>query len=728
VKFRFNILVCVLLQGSVSASWAGQPVDAASPAQVLVVGNQTDIAARRDFVAGKIIIGRKRIEESGVRTVEDLLRREPAVTVRDGRIGLLNMPGYTQVLVDGHPPEGGRTPSQLDLVHVEKIEIIKSSVAEYGPYGIAGTINIVTRKMGRKTETRMTAGLARNGGKPGTSASLSHNQSREGSLLRYSVQLSADESNTSEQSVVRQTTFSPLLAELEQSRAVIRSENRVPMLIVGGNLTWQAGADETIVVSPDGFRMGGGSKHAELRHWAGGTTLDASQQSRSRLSMYALPVKWTFKPDKKSQVEMSFRVHRADLMTAVERTDRGSSQERIVRESSEHSKARSSRLELIYKKKLNSGHDVKVGVSVSRNRQDVVYDYLIDGTSDDALGALGSGRRSLGEQRRIYVQDEWRISDSVALNAGVSGENAAIDVAEGPYQRKTQFRLWSPSLHLSKKIGADDDRQLRVSIARSFKAPTADQFTLRPEINALAPCLAGGLCTANTIDTADTSGNVDLQAERAIGLNLAYEHGIGADSQLTLEVYTRQIDRKIGTAITLENVTWSLVPRYVSHPVNFGDARSSGINVEMELALRDVYKSAPKITISGSVGLASSSVSSLPGPDNRLDKQTPWTAKLAASYSMKNWPVKFDIDGNWSPATTARTSLWERAYAARSFDFDASATWSISKERRIIFDAKARSPRNVARIDEYLRDAEQVRIYTGTRKNTKLGLRFETKL
>lgn len=728
MKFRLNLLVCAFLQGSMSASWAGQPVEAAPPAQVLVIGSQTDIAARRDFVAGKIIIGRKRIEESGVRTVEDLLRREPAATVRDGRIGLLNMPGYTQVLVDGHAPEGGRSPSQLDLVHVEKIEIIKSSVAEYGPYGIAGTINIVTRKTGRKTDTRMTAGLASNGGNPGASVSLSHNQSTEGSPLRYSVQLSADESNTSEQSVVRQTTSSPLLAELEQSRAVIRSENRAPMLIVGGNLTWQAGAGETIVVSPDGFRMGGGSKHAEMRNWADGATLDASQQSRSRLAMYALPVKWTFKPDNKSQVEMSFRAHRADMMTTVVRTDLGSSQERVVRESSEHSKARSSRFELVYKKKLNGGHDVKVGASASRNRQDVAYDYLIDGMSDEALGALGNGRRSLGEQRRIYIQDEWRISDSVALNAGVTGENASIDVAEGPYQRKTQFRLCSPSLHLSKKIGADDARQFRISIARSFKAPTADQFTLRPVINALAPCLAGGLCAVNSIDTADTSGNLDLQAERALGLNLAYEHGIGADSQLTLEVYTRQIDRKIGTAITLENVPWALVPRYVSHPVNLGDARSSGINVEMELALRDVDKSAPKVTVSGSVGLASSSVSSLPGPDNRLDKQTPWTAKLAASYSMKDWPLKFDIDGNWSPATTARTSLWERAYVARSFDVDASASWSISKERRIIFDVKARTPRNVARMDEYLRDAEQVRIYTSARKNTKLSLRFETNL
>src|SRR5450830_102604 len=89
---------------------------------VVVNSRQTDVEASRDFVAGKIIISKKTLEESGVPNVADVLRREPAITVgKDGRIGLLGLPGYTQVLVDGQQGTG-IDPYTMDLLQVEKIE------------------------------------------------------------------------------------------------------------------------------------------------------------------------------------------------------------------------------------------------------------------------------------------------------------------------------------------------------------------------------------------------------------------------------------------------------------------------------------------------------------------------------------------------------------------------------------------------------------------------------
>lgn len=49
--------------------------------QVVVNGSQTDIEASRDFVAGKLIIGRKQIADSGLQNVSEILKREPAVSV-----------------------------------------------------------------------------------------------------------------------------------------------------------------------------------------------------------------------------------------------------------------------------------------------------------------------------------------------------------------------------------------------------------------------------------------------------------------------------------------------------------------------------------------------------------------------------------------------------------------------------------------------------------------------
>ena len=135
--------------------------------KVIVNGSQTDAEESRDFVAGKIIIGKQRIAESGVQNVGEILRREPAISIgRDGRIGLLGLAGYTQVLVDGAPPHGPDV-FGIDLVHVERIEIIKSTTAVTGPVGIAGTINIVRRKTERKAFTQLRVGGSSTGNSGG---------------------------------------------------------------------------------------------------------------------------------------------------------------------------------------------------------------------------------------------------------------------------------------------------------------------------------------------------------------------------------------------------------------------------------------------------------------------------------------------------------------------------------------------------------------------------------
>lgn len=715
--------------GTTCTAAAQEPGRISPTPQVLVNGSQTDAQARRDFVAGKIIIGRQRIEESGVRTVENLLKREPVVTIGgDGRIGLLNMPGYTQILVDGQQPLAGQTPHQLDLVHVEKIEIVKSGMAEFGPYGIAGTINIVTRKTARKTNTQLATGIASIGGKPNIDVAISHNQSTTGSPLRFSIQLSATNTTTPNESQLRQTIALRDGPEQTQAHSAISGEKRSSSVTVSSNVTWQPEADETISLSPEFYKASGPANMHETRRWRDGTTLDAHQKSRTPLEMAALPIKWVFRPSKLSQVEISGRTHLSRLETHLHRVDVLSSREPVLRNSEQHRQGRSNRAEFVYKTKFIGGHDMKMGASVLRVKQDFDYSYRINGAPDSALAPLGDTRQSLSTQRRVYFQDEWRIGNGLAFNAGVSGSKTTLDIDEGNTSGQTRFSVWSPSLHLSKKIGEGDDKQLRFSVARSFKLPQDDDFTLRPVINALAPCVAGGLCGANTIDTADQSGNIGLRPERSLGLNISYEHGLGDDSNVTFELFTRRIEGKIGTEITLGSVPWSSLPRYVSRPANLGDAHSSGVDVALELALRNLVEDAPKVTLRASLGLARSHVTSLPGPDNRLDKQTPWTAKLGGSYTFPNVPLTIDMDAHWSPSVWVRTSVAERISISRHFDMDASANWSLNKDQRLIFNIRANSPNPARHSSEFSTRDARTRIDTDTKKYTAFGIRFETKL
>lgn len=108
------------------------------------------------------VIGRKSIEESPYQNVSDLLAQQTGIYI----IGQNQTPGSNQslflrgtnsnsvnILIDGvrlmdsSTPNGAIDLSELSLVNVERIEILKGSQGVlYGSMGLGGVINIVTRK------------------------------------------------------------------------------------------------------------------------------------------------------------------------------------------------------------------------------------------------------------------------------------------------------------------------------------------------------------------------------------------------------------------------------------------------------------------------------------------------------------------------------------------------------------------------------------------------------
>lgn len=694
---------------------------------VVVKGELSDTEARRDFVAGKIVISRKRIEESGADNVAELLKREPSVSVSsDGRIGLLGLPGYTQVLVDGAPPEGGKGVHQLKLVHVEKIEIIKSSVAEFGPFGIAGTINVITRKVARKTSTELGVSASAIGSQPGASLTIGHNQSQAGSPLRLGVTLSAGHSRPEGERHDRLRLRAKEMAAQEVWQAATHSRSHSSNADLGGELSWDAGTAHTLRFSPNGGRYATREAAIEERSYANGNNSRSAIARNAAFGLASLPFTWSFKPDRKTQLDMRARLTRVSMDGSETRRETGSVQPGL-RESSQDAVSHVKNLELTYKANLGRSHDIKLGASTLRTREAISYRNLIDGLLDPAFDFLGAERLAFSRQTRIYAQDDWRMNESLAFNAGLSGQGTALDLEEGQFDSKTRYRLWAPSLHVVKSLGQDDTRQLRLSIARTYRAPDRNELALRPRLHPLAPC-APAACGANTIDTFDNAGNPDLQPERSLGLNLSYEHGLGGESTVTLEVYLRRIDGKIGADITRGDVAWSAVPRYVSRPANLGDARVQGMNLEMELALRDLSKNAPKLNLRGNISLASSQVSSLPGPDNRLDKQTPWSAKLGGSYSVAGWPLKIDLDANWAPGVWIRTNQSQRIAIPRRFDIDTSLAWTIAPGKRLRLSVADLAPRTAQSLYEYESAGGFVDLHTDVRKYRTVTLRLDTKL
>lgn len=730
---KINTLGSLLLTSvSAFAQQAGQVQGSEqSPQQVVVNGSQTDIEASQDFVAGKVIIGRKQIEQSGLQNVTEILKRDPVITLgKDGRISLLGLPGYTQILLDGRAPMG-KSPLELDLSQVDKIEIIKSTTAETGPFGIAGTINVISRKIERKIQQQLNLGVTETRGEYGANGTWRMNQFSPESPWSFSLSANARHNRSpgngaDEQQLLTSLGMQP---QFQASRHTLRRDE---FSTLTSELAYQFGAGNTLSFKPDYGQITLDQTKTEQRHWVNDRLQQAWQRSTSPLSGYNLPLSWTYDSGDFGQIDTSLRLSQMQNISDSLRIDQDSANPNGANYALRRQHYRDDQSNTIwsfnYSNSISDGHNIKSGLQWTHSRHETRRVYWLNDVVDTSLIWLGGQSQNVEKKYRIFVQDDWRVNKTLALNAGLSMEDQTLNMLEEGMRNQARFRVWSPSAHLSKKLAADQKRQFRLSLARSFRAPDSSQLMLQPAINPFAPCFTNTGCGNNTIDTADSAGNPGLQPERALALNLSYEHGLSRDSQISIDVYSRQIDRKIGSELLLMPVSWAPSPRYVQRPANLGDASIQGVSLNWRVAVTDIWSASPKLDLRGSVGWAHSVMSNLPAQDNHLEGQLPWRAKLGLSYVMANLPVKIDLDANWLPADWLRNNLTQRTYESRQRSLSANAIWTVNPRMRLVMNMDNLFAPEAYTIREYFTDSTTLQTRNKNSAYTRVGIRMELKL
>jgi outer membrane receptor for ferrienterochelin and colicins len=697
-----------------------------SSQQVIVKGGQNDVEGGQDSVAGKIIVGKQRIAESGVQNVGELLRREPAISIgKDGRLGLLGLPGYTQILVDGLPPQGD--PLANDLVHIERIEIIKSTTAANGPIGIAGTINIIRRKAERKAFTQASAGASSTGGRLGANLSWVNNQIAQDSPFIYNLTLSARRTETPAASHYSETrNAAGSLPSLEFEGHAF-SSNVFQSLMASSEFTWALAPGHKLALSPElGRFQAPGSSH-ERRQWADGRNLSIGQGHDDTMTFWTLPVRWNWQVDAASALTLQLQLDGQHRDSNVRNREEGAGIPATLRRNGTWMSGHNHFVNLDFHMEAEGGHEINVGAKLVRNDMKQAYDDTVDGEPDPSLAFFGKTGATRIDSGRLFLQDEWRIDRTLALNAGLSVERRIYTFDEEPVHNQADFNMWSPSLHLSKKIGGNRKRQFRLSLARSFQPPTTDQMLLHPTIDRFAPCPPGRLCGANDIDTSDRTGNPRLQPERALGLNLSYAHGIGSGSEVLIEWYARDIQDKIGWEYTLTNVPWAMQSRYVVRPVNLGQARVRGLNLEGRLAGKDIAKDLSALEAHGSLGFARSELSDVPGPDNRIVGQLPWRLKFGGSYTLKAVALKLGAEASVLPSDWVRDSLRQRIYQSNRATLGINGSWAINTKSRMTVNLDNLLHKTNTRIEEY-QSTQLLRLTTGSADYARVSVKFDTSL
>jgi len=652
---------------------------------------------RRTSTAAKLVVGREEIERYGDSSMGELLKRLPGI-VSSGRPGRGGPPqmrgmgnGYTQIMIDGERAPRGFSLEDLSPEQVERIEIMRAPTAETGARAIAGTINIITRGGYVKYLNNVSVGASLENGKVAPGASWSRSDTVDG--MAYSLTLSAahmdranDESKTTLTESLANLVAPTVLQTMQED---VHAQSQRDMLHANGRLQWGGVGSDSLVLTPMLIMSHSQGQSTSALSQSGGNLPYALSEtgSDSRFSLLRLGTNWSRRLDDGARLLVTSNLGRSNWNNSAATVQSGGikagqalpslplSQASAQTDTTWNSTAK-------YSFSIAEKHNLVSGVELELNQRDQSASALRNG--QNPLSEFDADLSANSQRMALYSQDEWEIDPHWSAQAGVRWEGIATSGSAGQDGATVSNRsdVLTPLLHAVWRPNLASKDQLRMSLTRSYRSPDLGRLIARPTINAFYPDRG-----ANTESRPDSAGNPQLQPELALGLDTAYEHYLPGGGLLSANVFVRQIDKLMRAQTTLETVPWADVPRWVSRMQNVGSAITSGLELEAKLRLREVYPSAPAVDLRANMSLLQSRLTSLSGPNNRLEQQPDGTLNLGADYRLSGLPLRLSGNVNWTPGYTTRLSDDQQVWQGDKWVLDASALWTFSPKAQLRLSA-----------------------------------------
>jgi outer membrane receptor protein involved in Fe transport len=118
-------------------------------------------------------------------------------------------------------------------------------------------------------------------------------------------------------------------------------------------------------------------------------------------------------------------------------------------------------------------------------------------------------------------------------------------------------------------------------------------------------------------------------------------------------------------------------------PVNAGVANTYGVELEAKLPLRSLSKTAPNIDFRANASRNWSRLEAIPGPDNRLDSQTPFSGTVGADWKLDKLPMTVGASYSFQNGGPVRISLNQYAYSAPKRSLDMYGLWKFNPKTQL---------------------------------------------
>lgn len=660
-------MVCAL-----AAHAAGQqdPRSAAPIQQVEIKAAAGVYDARRNDTATKIVISKEDIVRNGDTTIAEVLKRVPGVTVSGvpGRGGEIRMrglgDGYTQILLNGEPTPPGFSLDSIAPATIARIEVMRAATAEHSTQAIAGTINIVLTKVAATAKREFKAGLQQENGEPGSSADFQLSDSA--GVLSWSLAGAASYNRNAWPFVFITEGSSPSGTPSLLRRTEVRSKGHFESVNLAPRISWKLGADD-VITAQSFFNL---------------NRLHAYDVARVQTLLGAAPQFSGADITIDSNVELA-----RSALTWIRKLEHGASLEAKAGVSYNNRDSRTASLEydaanvLLLNRLITSGVTEKGFTGTGKYATPIVEGHALEAGWDGAYSRRAEDRiqrerskvpglaRDLDQafdanvaRLALFAQDEWTIDPRWSMYLGLRWEGIETrSMGAGYAAVNNRSSVWSPLFQTLWKLPGTEADQLRLALTRTYKAPAA---------GSLAPSRIAA--ENNSATTPDFRGNPALRPELAWGLDLAYEHNLENGGLLSASTFLRRIDD-----ITLQRVGM-VDGLWVSMPVNGGVANTRGIELEAKLPLRALVKTAPNIDLRANLARNWSTLESVPGPNNRLDQQTPFSGTLGADYTLEKLPLTLGGGFSFQNGGPARISVNQFAYSVPKRSLDLYGLWKFS--------------------------------------------------
>ena len=658
---------------------AGSQADATSGSQestiqrVEIVARQGSTELRRAASVAKQIYGREELDRYGDTNVLDVMRRLPGVNVDSGGPRMRGLgSGYTQILINGDPAPQGFNLDQLSPSQIERIEVLKAPTAEQSAQAVAGSINIILKETSRRSQSSLRVGLATGHDRPIGNLNYSISESTGAITMALPVSLFEWDRQIRRQEE-RKMNGSDNLPGVSEQLGHIHSWGWGYNLAPRMNIKF---SDEETLAIATFFQKGFWNYRTDYvnRVISGNPVFDDDSVQGGYWENRRGNLTWVNRFSEDQRIEIKAGIQQSNSSFESRNVRAGTTQLKTLGTNQNNALTQAGK----YSQLLGASHTLTAGWDLE-NRERLERRSTMDGAGNILL-PLFEGQAFEAQIRRqaFYVQDEWEISPQLQIYLGLRNERIASESFSTSYPVSSVSSVLSPLAHLTYKFDPKSRDMVRASLTRSYKAPGLNALLARPQINGAYT----NTNLTNTIISPDRIGNPNLTPELATGLDIAYENYLANDGIFSVGVFLRQLSNVVRNTTTLRNVSWAAAPRWISEPQNFSDAVTSGVEFELRGRAADLLPSllseAKALNLRTSLSVYRSSIQALPGPNNRLDDQQPWSANFGFDQRISGLPLNVGGNLSYTPSYETRLSTEQVFRRSSSRSIDLFAIMSVS--------------------------------------------------